>query len=292
MIYSMTGYGRGEAASDGMRFIVEIKTINHRYCDINIRMPRLLNALEKKLRQKLQEEISRGKVDVYITYEEFGEREKKVKVDSELAKAYFQAMTELKHQMNLNDDISVTTFLKIPDVFMPEKNDPDDDEAWNMLSEATDAALRELLAMRGEEGGKLIADICGKIANIFNELEIIEARAPIVVKEYKEKLESRIKDLMDQSLPDENRLALEVAMFADRCSIDEELVRLKSHLSQAQEFSSFNGPVGRKLDFIIQELNRETNTIGSKANDLTINQRVVEIKSEIEKVREQAQNLE
>ena len=161
-----------------------------------------------------------------------------------------------------------------------------------MLSEATDAALRELLAMRAEEGQKLIADICGKIASILQKLQLIETRAPIVVKEYKEKLESRIKDLLDQSLPDENRLAMEVALFADRCSIDEELVRLKSHLSQAQEFCSFSGPIGRKLDFIIQELNRETNTIGSKANDLVINQSVVEIKSDIEKVREQAQNLE
>ena len=292
MVYSMTGYGRGEAVSNGSRFIVEIKSINHRYCDINVRMPRILAVLEEKLRQVIQEKISRGKVDVYISFEEFGELEKKVSVNTELAKAYYRAMTELKHQMNLTDDISVTTFLRIPDVFMPEKNELDEDAVWEVLKWATDMALQELLAMRSREGEKLFADICMKISQIDEKLRVIESRASLVVREYKDKLEQRIKDLLGQNTLDENRLAMEVALFADRCSVDEELVRMKSHLSQTEKICSVNGPIGRKMDFIIQELNREVNTIGSKSNDLIINQSVVDIKADIEKIREQTQNLE
>ena len=292
MPYSMTGFGRGEAQSDTYRFIVEIRSINHRYCDINIKMPRIFGNLEDKLRRMIQGQINRGKLDIYVSYEEFGDKPKAVTIDRGLAEAYYNGLKALKDQFDIIDDISLTSFLRIPDIMKTEKLEIDEEQVWNVLQEAVQNALKFLMDMREREGQKLVMDIQTKLKTISAEVIFVEERAPLIVEEYKVKLEARIKEILQQTVPDETRLAGEVALFAERCSVDEEIVRLKSHLIQMEKCCESDQPIGRKLDFIIQELNREINTIGSKSNDLDINNRVVDIKSEIEKIREQTQNLE
>jgi len=292
MIRSMTGFGRGMSQEDGMEFLVEIKTVNHRYSDIYIKMPRQLSFLEDKVRETVNKSLSRGKIDVFISYEDHGEDSKSVIVDESLAKAFIDAAVQLRDRFGLVDDISVSLVSKFPDVFRVEKVEKDENKLWNLLKAALDEALQSLIAMREVEGEGLKNSLLEKAANIEAAIKQIELRCPDVVKEYKQKLENRIKELIEQQTIDENRLAMEVAFFADRCSIDEEIVRLVSHINQLREALSMQQPVGRKLDFLIQEMNREINTIGSKANDLTITKFVVEVKSEIEKMREQVQNIE
>lgn len=292
MIKSMTGFGRGKSQTDGMECLVEIKTVNHRYSDVYIKIPRQISFLEDKVREVVSKSVSRGKADVFISFDDFSEDAKSIQIDESLAKAYINTLRQLKDKYSLQDDIAVSLIAKFPDVLKVEKVEQDEEKIWKLLSEAVDGAVNSLINMRQIEGEGLKNSILEKTDFIENIVKEIGIRAPEVVKEYKSKLENRIKEMMEQQLVDENRMATEVAIFADRCSIDEELVRLSSHINQLRETLKTGQSVGRKLDFLIQEMNREINTIGSKANDLNITKFVVEIKSELEKIREQIQNIE
>lgn len=292
MIRSMTGFGRGEYNEEGLEFLVEIKTVNHRYSDIFVKMPRSLTFLEDKVRDMVGKSVSRGKIDVYISYENSNEDSKLVAFDEPLAKAYIKALEQLKSNYGLRDDVTVSTLSRFPDVLKVEKAEEDEEKLWNVLRNAVEKALSSLVVMREKEGQELKNNLLERAFVIESILKDITARSPEVVKEYKQKLENRIKDLLDQQTIDESRIAMEVAIFADKCSIDEEIVRLGSHIVQLREALGMQQPVGRKLDFLVQEMNREINTIGSKANDLSITRGVLEIKGELEKVREQIQNIE
>lgn len=292
MIRSMTGFGRGEAREDGKEFLVEIKSVNHRYNDIFIKMPRQISFLEERVRDSIGKVISRGKIDVYISYEDSTLQSNSIHVNEGLAAAYIKALELLRDKYGLNGDISVSLLARFPDVLKVKESDADEEKTWQLLKTALDCALNALIAMRENEGDKLKRNLYERSCAVENSLKQIALRAPCVVSEYKQKLENRIKELMEQQTMDENRLAQEVAIFADKCSIDEEVVRLDSHIIQLREAFDAQQPVGRKLDFLVQEMNREVNTIGSKANDIVITNYVLELKSEIEKMREQIQNIE
>ncbi len=292
MIKSMTGFGRGEFQDEGKLILAEIKTVNHRYSDIFVKMPRQIACLEDKVRSEISKVISRGKIDVIISLEDHSDDSKTVVIDEPLAKAYLDAVVLLKDKYELNDDISASLIAKFPDVLKIEKVEQDSEAIWNILKVSLNNALNELVKMRQIEGESLKNDLLEKLIFIENVLNDIKLRAPEITKEYKQKLESRIKELTEQQTIDENRIATEVAIFADRCSIDEEVQRLASHIKQMRETLDLSVPVGRKLDFLVQEMNREINTIGSKANDLAITKNVIDLKSELEKIREQIQNIE
>jgi len=288
----MTGFGRGEAQEAGKQFLVEIKTVNHRYSDIFIKIPRQISFMEEKVRDLVSKSLFRGKIDIYISYENFGEESNSVSIDESLTRTYISALELLRDKYNLKDDISVSLVAKFPDILKVEKEDEDEEKIWVPMKAAIEKALESLIIMRENEGKQLKVNLIERALFIEGILAEISVRAPEVVKEYKQKLENRIKELLEQQTIDESRLATEIAIFADRCSIDEEIVRLGSHINQLREALNSQQPVGRKLDFLIQEMNREINTIGSKANDLVITKNVVELKSEIEKMREQIQNIE
>lgn len=292
MLRSMTGFGRGEYSENGREFLVEIKTVNHRYSDTFIKMPRQLTFMEDKVRDLISKRLSRGKIDVYISFEDYSEENRKVIFDEALAKAYIDAVSKLRDDFGLHDDISVSLISRFPDVLRTEQQVQDEDELWRMLSTALNIALDSLITMREAEGQGLKTNLEQKVLEMEKLLGVIIERAPEVVKDYRQKLQNRLKELIEQQNIDENRLAAETAIFADRCSIDEEITRLKSHMDQMAKMFTEDQPVGRKLDFLVQEMNREVNTIGSKANDLTITKCVLEMKSDIEKIREQIQNIE
>ncbi len=292
MIKSMTGFGRGEASEQGKSIVVEIKTVNHRYSDVFIKMPRSISFLEDKIRTLVSKNISRGKADVFITYEDRGEDSKTVLIDEALAKAYINALKVLNDKFLLKDDTSSSMIARFPEVLKVEKAEENEEAIWKLLHESLEQALMALVKMRSAEGQELKTSLLERARYIEELISQIEKRAPEVVNEYKQRLEGRIKELLEQQVVDESRLAMEVAIMADRCSIDEELVRLASHISQMRDTLELKDPVGRKLDFLVQEMNREINTIGSKANDLYITKNVVDLKSEIEKLREQIQNIE
>lgn len=292
MIKSMTGFGRGEQEEHGRSFAVEIKTINHRYNDVTIKLPRQLSYLEDSIRKYILQYISRGKIDVYIAQDRFSEEDVHVSIDDALAGAYIKALGELRDRFNLEDDITVSMVSRFPDILNVSKVEEEKDEIWNTLSTALEKSINKLIDMRSKEGQKLAQDITLRNQYIRSTVNKIEERSPVVVQEYKVKLEERIKEITAGIGIDETRLAAEVAIFADRSSITEEIVRLYSHLDQLTLIIEENEPVGRKLDFLIQEINREINTIGSKASDIGITRYVVEVKSEIEKIREQIQNIE
>ena len=292
MVRSMTGFGRGEVSRDGKEFTVEIKTVNHRYLDIFIKMPRQISFLEDRVRELVSKAISRGKIDVYITYANYGDDSRQVTIDEQLAKAYISALEELRDRFSLADDISVSLLSKCPEVLKVEQVEEDGEQLWEILKTALDDAVASLIRMREIEGEAMKKALLERADAIEVVIGKIEARAPEVPRDYKTKLAERISDLLEQQVADESRIAMEVALFADRCSIDEELVRLKSHFGQMRQILDMDQPVGRKLDFLVQEMNREINTIGSKANDLEITRYVVDVKSEIEKIREQVQNIE
>jgi len=292
MIRSMTGYGHYEYQNEEIRMNIEIKTVNHRYCDVYIRLPRQLSCFEDKIRSLITSRVSRGKIDVFINWENIGEGKKEVILDEGLARAYYQAMSKIAQSLGLREDISSSSLARFPEILRVEKKEEDSEEIWTVLDKAVNEAVNNLLAMREAEGEKLkksLLDICGSVEGYR---QIILERAPHVVTEYREKRSARIRELLENNNIDEMRIAMEVAMFADKASINEELVRLKSHLEQFGQIVNLDGPIGKKLDFLLQEMNREVNTIGSKANDLEITRNVVDLKSEIEKIREQIQNIE
>ena len=293
MAISMTGFGRGEYKDDNYQFLVECKTINHKYADINIRLPRKLSFLEDKARILVKDYIKRGRVDLYIKLDLLGSEDVNLKFDEELATQYVSILKQIKDKFDLVDDISVMNIAKFPDVIKTEEKEDDEDKLWLMLKVALENALLKLKEMRSEEGKKLAEDIQNRCDLLKNYIEDIEKYSYNVVIDYKEKLKNRISDMLeDPSIIDESRLAQEVAIYADKSSITEEIVRFKSHIEQLKNTVVKNESIGRKIDFLIQEMNRETNTIGSKSSDLNITNLVVEIKSELEKIREQIQNIE
>ena len=293
MAISMTGFGRGEYKDDNYQFLVECKTINHKYADINIRLPRKLSFLEDKARILVKDYIKRGRVDLYIKLELLGSEDVNLKFDEELATQYVSILKQIKDKFDLVVDISVMNIAKFPDVIKTEEKEDDEDKLWSMLKVALENALLKLKEMRSEEGKKLAEDIQNRCDLLKNYIEDIEKYSYNVVIDYKEKLKNRISDMLeDPSIIDESRLAQEVAIYADKSSITEEIVRFKSHIEQLKNTVVKNESIGRKIDFLIQEMNRETNTIGSKSSDLNITNLVVEVKSELEKIREQIQNIE
>ena len=293
MAISMTGFGRGEYKDDNYQFLVECKTINHKYADINIRLPRKLSFLEDKARILVKDYIKRGRVDLYIKLDLLGSEDVNLKFDEALATQYVSILKQIKDKFDLVDDISVMNIAKFPDVIKTEEKEDDEDKLWSMLKVALENALLKLKEMRSEEGKKLAEDIQNRCDLLKNYIEDIEKYSYNVVIDYKEKLNNRISVMLeDPSIIDESRLAQEVAIYADKSSITEEIVRFKSHIEQLKNTVVKNESIGRKIDFLIQEMNRETNTIGSKSSDLNITNLVVEVKSELEKIREQIQNIE
>ncbi|NFF30659.1 YicC family protein [Clostridium botulinum] len=293
MLRSMTGFGRGMTKEGSSRsFTIEIKSVNHRYFDLNLKMTRNLLSLENKIRDVVKQKISRGKVDVFITQNVYGNDDIEVKFNEQLADSYVKCLEKIKDRYDANNDISVSLIAKFPEVISIEKKEEDSQEIWNHLEQPLNDAVESLANMREKEGNKLKEDVTNKCNIIQESLKQVEKRAPLVVKDYKDRLNNRISELLENSDIDEARISMEVAVFADKAAIDEEVVRLNSHIVQLKDTLEKNEPVGRKLDFIIQEMNRETNTISSKANDLQIVNLTINMKNYIEKIREQIQNIE
>lgn len=292
MIRSMTGFGRATFEDDSRSFTVEIKTINHRYCDINLKMPKSLISIEDKIRATIQKKINRGKVDVFINLTTYDKKDIRTVFNETLADSYVECLQSIKNRYDIKDDISLSLVAKFPEVVTIQQQEEDVERLWKSLLGPLNEAVDMLLKMRQIEGNKLQENIIEKCNNIKNILDNIEERAPLVPITYKQKLKERLKELLEDYNIDENRMAMEVAILADRACIDEEIVRLNSHIIQMQETLKLDESIGRKLDFIVQEMNRETNTIASKANDLNISNLAISIKNEIEKIREQIQNIE
>ncbi|URZ16139.1 YicC/YloC family endoribonuclease [Clostridium felsineum] len=292
MIRSMTGFGRASNDNGKLGFNVEIKSVNHRYFDLNIKLPRNLISLEQKIRKEVGNKIKRGKVDIFITQNIYDSSCSNVSFNKSLANSYFKCLKQIKEEFNVLDDISVSLISKFPDVINIAQDEENLDEISEILLTPLNEALEKMLVMREKEGMKLKEDIERKCSNIEELVSKVEARAPYTVENYKSRLEERVKDLLTDNQVDEARLAMEVTIFADKSCIDEEIVRLKSHMVQFKSTLLKDEPVGRKLDFIVQEMNREANTINSKSNDIDIVHCVLDIKNEIEKIREQIQNIE
>ncbi|WP_031516157.1 YicC/YloC family endoribonuclease [Desulfofalx alkaliphila] len=292
MLKSMTGYGRGEAEACGLKFSVELKSVNHRFCEVVVRTPRVMSPLEDRIRRTVQNGLSRGRVDVFVSMEETEQKVQQVKVDKALAVAYYKAMEELRHLLPIGGEIELKDLYSQPNIFILEEAEENLEEWWPAVENAVTDALNQLVQMRLNEGSRLAEDISKRAEAIGKLNEEIRRRAPLVVEEYRQRLNQRLAQWRADGMLDENRMAAEVAVFAERANITEETVRLKSHLSQMMECLRADQPVGRKLDFLVQEMNREINTIGSKANDLQITNAVLSAKSELEKIREQVQNIE
>ncbi len=294
MIKSMTGFGRGEYTDGKRSIIAEIKSVNHRYSDITIKMPRRYAFAEDKIKNAVKDKIRRGKVDVSIIVENITENDVNIKLNTMLAKQYYDNLTELRGEFDLSGDISLPFLASLPDVMKAIPDVEDEEEITKAILEAVSEAAVNLEKMRAVEGEKLAEDLVAKGAHVKEILDQIAERAPQVVVDYTAKLKERIQDLVGSSVQvPEDRILVEAAVFADKCAIDEEITRLNSHLDQLKSIiEKSSQPDGKKLDFLVQEMNREANTIGSKANDITITNYMLEIKSEIEKIREQVQNIE
>ncbi len=294
MIKSMTGFGRGEYTDGKRSIIAEIKSVNHRYSDITIKMPRRYTFAEDKIKNAVKDKIRRGKVDVSIIVENITENDVNIKLNSMLAKQYYDNLTELRGEFDLSGDISLQFLASLPDVMKAIPDVEDEEEITKAILEAVSEAASNLEKMRAVEGEKLAEDLIAKGEHVKEILDKITERAPQVVVDYTAKLKERIQDLVGSSVQvPEDRILVEAAVFADKCAIDEEITRLNSHLVQLKNIiEKSSQPDGKKLDFLVQEMNREANTIGSKANDITITNYMLEIKSEIEKIREQVQNIE
>ena len=292
MIKSMTGFGRCEVAENNRKFTVEMKAVNHRYLDVNIKMPKKLNFFESSIRNELKNYISRGKIDLFITYEDLSENTSNVHYNQELAAEYLKYLRQMQQDFGLEDDIRVSTLSKYPDVFTMEENDGDEEEIWKELKKALDGAAEMFVQSRIVEGENLKNDLIAKLDNMLKLVDFIAERSPQIIAEYRQKLQEKVKEMLGDNTVDENRLVTEVTIFADKVCVDEEMVRLRSHVETTKNALIAGGSIGRKLDFIAQEMNREANTILSKSNDLEISNCGIELKTEIEKVREQIQNIE
>lgn len=292
MIKSMTGYGRAEEIIDGLSISVEIKSVNHRYFEFSARVPRIYGFLEEKMKSFTNTLVSRGKIECYVNVENLEETETEITVNHSLAEGYLNALKELSEKFGLENDISAYSLSRFPDVISLHKAPDDEDRIWLAVQSVASKAIEKFISMRQAEGEKLKNDVLSRADFIIEKVKFIEERSPETVIEYNEKLKSRIKELLGDASVDEQRLLNEAAIFADKIAVAEETVRLRSHISQLREFMQADEAIGRKLDFLVQEINREANTIGSKAQDVDIAKSVIAIKAEVEKIREQIQNIE
>ncbi len=292
MIKSMTGYGRFEHVDENRKIIIDLRSVNHRYCDITVKVPRAYSYLEDKIKEYVASNISRGKVEVFLYIENYTSNDKVVTVDHVLAKNYYDVLKELKETYELRNDVGISDLARFSDIFVTRQQDEDKDKAWEMVMTCLAPAVDDFVAMRVREGERLKENLLERAAAIKGLVAQIAERSPEMLKEYEARLRARIDELLGDFKADEGRILTEVGVMADKVCIDEELVRLNSHFEELEKILALSEPVGRKLDFLVQEINRETNTIGSKANDFGLAKCVVEIKSEIEKLREQIQNIE
>ncbi|MBQ1241229.1 MAG: YicC family protein [Lachnospiraceae bacterium] len=292
MIKSMTGFGRFESVTDTCKISVEIKAVNHRYLDLGIKMPKKFNFFESAIRGLLKDYIQRGKVDVFVTYEDYTEEKVSLKYNSSLAAEYMDNFKKMAEQFGIDNDVKVSMLARCPEVLSMEQVPEDEDQMWALLSEALKHAAENFVETRVREGENLKNDLISKLDNMLSLVDFIETRSPKVLEEYRKKLEDKVKDMLQNTTIDESRILTEVTIFADKICVDEETVRLRSHIEGMKKELLKGGSVGRKLDFIAQEMNRESNTILSKSNDMEISDQAIILKTEIEKVREQIQNIE
>ena len=292
MIRSMTGYGKQSLIVEKREYQVEIKSVNHRYLDINIKLPKSISYLEDTIKKEISAKIKRGKIDVFITFENNSQEGKNITINKELAKLYIEQLKQLAQEEKISSNIEVMDIAKLPDILVV-KNDEEDERIQNELIEVVQGAISKIIEMKNVEGSKIEQDLLQRIDKIENKIMEISAKSTGLIEEYVVKLEKRIKEILKTEELDKSRLAQEVVIYADKCSIEEEVTRLKSHIYQFRNLiSNNNETIGKKLDFLIQEMNRETNTIGSKANNLEITNGVIDIKTELEDIREQIQNIE
>lgn len=292
MIKSMTGFGRAEAVTEERKVIVEMKAVNHRYCDINIRMPKKLGFFEASIRNVMKKYISRGKVDVFITYEDYTESNVCVRYNKEIAGEYFSHICSMSEEFGLEKGLTAAGLSRYPEVFTLEEQAMDEEELWKFLESAVVEACEKFVSTRQQEGENLKADIISKLDHMVEMVGKVEMRYPDMVADYRKKLTDKVQELLENAAIDESRIATEVTIYADKICVDEETVRLRSHIDHTKQTLMEGGSIGRKLDFIAQEMNREANTILSKANDLEISNVAIDLKTEIERVREQIQNIE
>lgn len=292
MIRSMTGFGRGEATSTLGKVSVEMKSVNHRYLDLNIKMPRKFNALEGEIRNYIKEHIQRGKVDIYVNYEDYSEENVNIRYNHAVAKEYLAYFEQMQEEFHLDNDIRLSRLVSMPEVFTMQQAEEDEEGLWNLLKEALDSAVERFLIVRDKEGQQLKEDLLGKLAYMTELVNCVEKRYPDILADYRARLTAKMQDILSAASIDENRIAAEVVIYADKCCVDEETVRLKSHIRQVSEALDSDGSVGRKLDFLVQEMNREANTMLSKSTDGSLTDVAINLKTEIEKVREQIQNIE
>lgn len=292
MVKSMTGFGRSERVTDAYKIVVEMKSVNHRFCDINIKLPKKISFFETNIRTYLKKYIERGKVDVFITYEDFSDDNVKLKYNKDVAEKYMGYFEEMSKDFGIENSITPAQLGVFPDVFTVEEQAVDQDELWKIIETSLDEAAKMFVQSRITEGENLKKDMIDKLDGMRAAVDYIEEISPELVEEYRRKLTDKITEVLDNPVIDENRIATEVVIYADKICVDEETVRLKSHISSTKKILEDGGSVGRKLDFIAQEMNREANTILSKANSLDVSDKAIQLKTDIEKVREQIQNLE
>lgn len=292
MIKSMTGFGHCELSDENRKITVELKSVNHRYLDVNMKMPKKLNPFEASIRSLLKEYIQRGKVDVFITYEDFSEKTMTVKYNAAAAGEYLHYLRQMAEEFHLEDDVRVSTLSRYPEVFTLEEQPMNEDALWSLLEAAVRGACTQFVESRIAEGARLKKDLTEKLKSMLAGVDQVEARAPGIIAEYRRRLDEKVRELLGDAQLDESRLTTEIVLFADKICTDEETVRLRSHITSMLETLDREDGVGRKLDFIAQEMNREANTILSKANDLETSGIAIELKTCIEKVREQIQNVE
>lgn len=292
MIKSMTGFGRCEISEGQRRIVVEMKSVNHRYLEAGIKMPKKLYVFEARIRDLLKKYAQRGKIDMFITYEDLTENKVSLKYNKELASEYMGIFDQMAEQFGMNNDVSLSSLSRCPEVITMEDSGIDEEELWHFIESAIKNACEQFVDARILEGENLKKDILSKLANMEALVAFIEERSPEIMKEYRTKLENKVKELLGDTQMDESRIATELVIYADKICVDEETVRLKSHIEHARKCLSEDGGIGRKMDFIAQEMNRESNTILSKANDIDISNKAIDLKTEIEKIREQIQNIE
>ena len=292
MIKSMTGFGRSEISEGQRKISVEMKSVNHRYLEAGIKMPKKLNVFEARIRDVLKQYANRGKIDIFISYEDLTENKIMLKYNSDIAAEYMDIFNKMSEQFDMKNDVTIAGLSRYPEVITMEDIPVDEDELWHFIEKAVRQACEQFVNARITEGENLKKDLLDKLDNMAEVVAFIENRSPKIMKEYRNKLENKVAELLNDTTIDENRIATEVIIYADKICVDEETVRLKSHIDHAKKCLSEDGGIGRKLDFIAQEMNREANTILSKANDIEISNKAIELKTEIEKVREQIQNIE
>ena len=292
MINSMTGFGRSEKVTETYKIVVEMKSVNHRFFDINIKLPKKISLFETSIRTYLKKYIERGKVDVFITYEDYSDGNVKLKYNKDVAEKYMSYFNQMAADFGITNDVTPAALGGFPDVFTVEEQEVDKDELWKVLEKSLDEAAEMFVASRQTEGENLRKDLVDKLDEMKDAVDYIEMVSPDLIEEYRRKLTDKITEVLESPVIDENRIATEVVIYADKICVDEETVRLKSHIDSTRKILEAGGCVGRKLDFIAQEMNREANTILSKANSLDVSDKAIQLKTDIEKVREQIQNLE